>query len=660
MTKTRKMVTDSRKQTKTTATNTRTEKLQADMMPLQETLSEATMATASENEGPATNTQWRETGREDSLSTSSSSDFEDAVSGATGHCSPSTKQSRGRPPTTGQYIGLAKAQAELNRLKEAELRRRVEKQAVKPAAGRSQARSFKNPNTPAFEDQLASEINEEIQAQADVALKIAKNSKNLGCIYQTAIEEAAASIKECSELMAGLCDSEDCRKLKAEYTELKAKQATRAVEIDELRKELSLMREELQSLRRSVERETIPFQEVQQTEDSAPLLQPAAESAAPITQGTLDLAIRGAMQEMQAQFISCLEAVARGQSRSSPEMATPVVPEVVAAPTLLPAAAHDNNSPVKKRKTRRAKKSLAVQAVEAARTEPSLPQVTPPENETWATVAKRGPKQRGTKAPAKLAIPRSSAIVLALKSDVANNEVDYMKVVTLAKGRIDIASLDIPYIKYQETATGTRKIEIPGASSGAKADLLAERLRAFFTEAIGEGVVEVSRPVKCAELRISGLDDSITKEEVAATVAAAGSCPIRLVKVGEIRRAPYGIRSIWARCPVEAAKRLTRDRKLMFGWVATQVKLLQPAPLRCFRCLEVGHIKQRCKSTVDRSTLCFRCGVDGHKATECSSAPHCPICASAKKPAEHRLGSRACVAPPRLPPGSAGDTHRRR
>lgn len=620
------------------------------------------MATASENEAYATGTTQGKVGLAHAPSGSSSEEYSDAGSGATGHCSPAPQKSRGRPPTTGHYVGLAKAQAELNRLKEAELRRVTEKVAMK-TAGWKQVRTAKNPAVPNFEDQLASDINEGIQAQAKEVLKIAQTSKNLGGTYQTAMEEAAISIMECSALLAGLCDSEECRKLKAEYVELKAREAKRNAEIDELRKELSSMKEELKGLRQCAEYEPVlPREALDRGESEQPQKScryaSSADPNAPLTPGTLELAIRGMRQEMQEMFKSCMEMVARDHSHPAQESVTPTAN--IVQPTV---------STNKRRKKRRARKSLAALEVETAGTERTPPQTLPAlGKETWAGVAKRGPTKRGGQNQAlrgkttqtKLAVPRTSAIVIALQPEAVKNGIDYETVVSLAREQVDIDTLDIPYIKYKETATGTRKLEIPGAASGKKADQMAEKLRAFYAKAIGEGMVNVSRPMKRAELRVTGLDESITKEEVAAAVAAKGLCPVDQVKVEDVRRAPYGTNMTWVSCPVTAAKRVTQERRLMFGWLAAQVKLMQPSPPRCFRCLEIGHIKQRCKSAIDRSELCFRCGQDGHKAAQCFSAPHCPMCDSAQKPAEHRLGSRACRVPLLPPPSSGrGDTSRR-
>ncbi|XP_047033050.1 uncharacterized protein LOC124639653 [Helicoverpa zea] len=152
-------------------------------------------------------------------------------------------------------------------------------------------------------------------------------------------------------------------------------------------------------------------------------------------------------------------------------------------------------------------------------------------------------------------------------------------------------------------------------------------------------------PKPPAAQRIMGLDDSVTAEEVVAAVARTGGCSADEVKAGTIRPDFRGTCTVTVSCPVVAAKTIVGGRRLLVGWVSAQVKLLDPRPLRCFRCHVGHHVGVRCTSEVDRSALCFRCGQPGHKAVACSAAPHCTACAAAGKPAEHRAGSKSCAPP---------------
>ncbi|XP_063896652.1 uncharacterized protein LOC135118456 [Helicoverpa armigera] len=227
-------------------------------------------------------------------------------------------------------------------------------------------------------------------------------------------------------------------------------------------------------------------------------------------------------------------------------------------------------------------------------------------------------RRRERAAAAQLRAPKTAAVVVTLQPDAVKRGVSYRDVLAQAKEAVNLQELGIASgLRLRVTATGARMLEVPGAASGPAADALAERLRA----SISADDARVSRPHKCADLRIMGLDDSATAEEVVAAVARTGGCSADEVKAGTIRP------DFRARAPSR--------------------------PLRCFRCHVGHHVGVRCTSEVDRSALCFRCGQPGHKAVECSATPHCSACAAAGKPAEHRAGSKTC-APPAKPSKGKG------
>ncbi|XP_049886855.1 uncharacterized protein LOC126381426 [Pectinophora gossypiella] len=66
--------------------------------------------------------------------------------------------------------------------------------------------------------------------------------------------------------------------------------------------------------------------------------------------------------------------------------------------------------------------------------------------------------------------------------------------------------------------------------------------------------------------------------------------------------------------------------------------------MRCFRCLEPGHMGVKCTCEFNRSQLCFRCGQSNHRARDCDAKPHCPVCEAAGKPASHSIGGSGCVS----------------
>lgn len=254
------------------------------------------------------------------------------------------------------------------------------------------------------------------------------------------------------------------------------------------------------------------------------------------------------------------------------------------------------------------------------------------------------PAAKPAKAPAKRQrmpkAPRSAAVILTLQPDAVKKGITYAKILSDAKESVDLKALGIEGVRFRTAATGARVLELPGAASAEKADSLANKLR----ESFSGDLLKVSRPQKMAELRLSGLDDCTTKEDISVAVAKVGGCSVESLKVGNIVRPPGRQGTVWLSCPVAAAKKAAAGR-ILVGWTSVSVKVLEPRPLQCYRCLEIGHLGAKCQCTADRSALCFRCGKSGHKAATCEDKPHCPVCEAAGKNADHRVGAKACKGP---------------
>lgn len=249
------------------------------------------------------------------------------------------------------------------------------------------------------------------------------------------------------------------------------------------------------------------------------------------------------------------------------------------------------------------------------------------------------PKKARNEKP-KLRAPRSAAVVLTLPSEAAEQGITYDKVLLKAKESVDLAQLGINGLNFRLAVTGARVLEIPGKESGKKADRLAGRLREVLPE-----VVKVARPTKCTDLRISGLDDSVEAKDIATAIAEAGQCSQESIKVGPIRVGLFGVGSVLVQCPVVAAKALIARGRLLVGWSSARVQALEPRPLKCFRCFEIGHTGRQCRSQVDRSRNCFRCGQEGHFAATCTGDLQCPLCKEAGRSSNHAPGGRKCARP---------------
>ncbi|XP_020295615.1 uncharacterized protein LOC109860742 [Pseudomyrmex gracilis] len=201
-------------------------------------------------------------------------------------------------------------------------------------------------------------------------------------------------------------------------------------------------------------------------------------------------------------------------------------------------------------------------------------------------------------------------------------------------------------IEPKKAITGALIIEIPGEGSKERAD----RLFAAMVAAERDSGVTFARPVNTCEMRVKGLDDSVTPEEVRKVVITVGSCRSTVVQVGRARASPNRLFTVWVRCPVAAARKIADTGSIKVWWVQATVEVMGRQPLQCHRCLWREHVVATCTYTApeeDRRDRCFRCGGRGHHSADCSAPAKCPLCSDLCRPAAHQLGRKACAPIPR-------------
>lgn len=537
------------------------------------------------------------------------------------------KRGRGRPPTTGHYVDLAKAKEALMKAKQAEIDLDIElemSQALKAAIA-----------VP------AECLHKRVENSIELVMYVATKSKRLKGTFVSALKLAAAQIQEAMAALKDRTVSEETSMLQAENAQL--------------RTQLDTLREEVAGLRTEVERGRTPTQS--RTDRTIEELRSSI---------MLDIGFM-----MDAKLSNLEDRLLPDKSSRLPVRAdsVPSTCQPDTATVAKPNQATKKGSAV----VAATSKGSAGKGAKKAKLPPPPPPLPPPpllssssqDNETWTEVVKRGKKKKATTTPvvnpattssvsakagtnskrkqkkaktAKLRAPRSAAVVITLQPEAVESGLSYDKVLAEAREKINLGEIGITGLKFRLAATGARVLEIPGKESGDKADQLASKLRKALPDS-----VRVARPTKCADLRISGLDDSVTKEDIAAAIAHVGKCPQEQVKVGTVKSGLFGVGCVLVQCPVVAAKTLVDEGHILVGWSSARVQSLDPRPMQCYRCLEIGHTGLQCRSTVDRSRLCFRCCKPGHKAAECTDRLHCPLCQEKGRPAEHAIGGRKCV-----------------
>lgn len=584
----------------------------------------------------------------------------DAAGDETSPC-PKARRGRGRPPSTGQYVGLAKAKAELNAAKAEELRLQAEEEMAAETRRNKEARAatFLKASSSARsmvdQDQEYPDLGKLVNDSVETIVKVAKSSGNLKGTYVRALKEAADTIKASFVELRARTITDEVARLEEANTRL-------SNQLEELRKEMLEMRQ-LPQQQQSSETPSLNVEEIVRT--------------VMVQCGTMMSARLDGLESRllpEKRLRPPLAADKRRETMEneltltvSPSLVAPIpVPKMGPSKKVTEVTAPKPGNDDSALKTKRGKKnkrkggSQTTPVREEAR--PAEPAVLPP-SEGWVTVTRKKKSHNGTttgptpglrqpqsqppvktkkkKRKPRLRPPRSAAVVVTLQPGATEKGASYGAALAQAKSNVDLAGLGITGLRFRTAVTGARIFEIPGSGSGDKADALAAKLR----EVLNPEDVRISRPTICAEMRISGLDDSVTTGEVIAAISQKGECPGEAVKATEIRRNYAGLGTTIVRCPVTAAKKVVNGGRLLVGWVSARVQLLSQRPLRCYHCLAEGHVHEKCTSEIDRSKLCYRCSKPGHKSAGCSAEPHCALCAASNRPAGHRIGSAACAPP---------------
>ncbi|KMQ90130.1 reverse transcriptase [Lasius niger] len=178
---------------------------------------------------------------------------------------------------------------------------------------------------------------------------------------------------------------------------------------------------------------------------------------------------------------------------------------------------------------------------------------------------------RGRSEPGPRLRPPTTAVVsVTIKP---GSELGYREIMAEARSKIDLKELGIANSRIKQAVNGGVLIQIPGKDRVKLADDLANKMDEVLK---GKGV-SIGRPSKLAELRVRGIDISVTPDNVASAIALAGGCDKNFVRVGRIRETASGLGTVWVRCPALAAKRVVNAGRVRLGWGFASVELL---PLR--------------------------------------------------------------------------------
>lgn len=93
--------------------------------------------------------------------------------------------------------------------------------------------------------------------------------------------------------------------------------------------------------------------------------------------------------------------------------------------------------------------------------------------------------------------------------------------------------------------------------------------------------VRINTPVKSAELRIRGLDESIRPADVIDALVAETGCTRAEVKAGVVQQMGRGMGTLWVQYSLTAARKLAAEGWLRVGWVAAKMNVLPRRAVQC-------------------------------------------------------------------------------
>ncbi|KAJ0183093.1 hypothetical protein K1T71_001069 [Dendrolimus kikuchii] len=481
-------------------------------------------------------------------------------------------------------MGLAKAKQAYVESQRAEVELMSEKDIVERAQSMATTRATRSrigptPFSQAPPDARAEHalgLKGQITGSLAVVAGVAKVSKGLKGTLQKALKEAAAAMQEASEELLDRTTTQEVALLRAANSRMEAEIADLRQELVSIRCELTMPRPapppqqtpprvesvqaaDLDHIILLIENRFAALEErvrpVQPAISPRPAFSPRPTPApfAPRTPPTPATLTGSPVRE----FPPLVPSPGRGtQVTAATASAHIPLPNDGRVPSAA-AATRDGWSTVAKRKQ---KKPAQAQPTKAAPAKPAAEKETkrkhrggkgrkrqgattasqqPPPPPPPPEKAKAQAKKKAGRRP-RLRPPRSSAVVLTLLPGAKDRGVSYESLLSLAKAKIRLADLGIEGgVKIKTARTGARMLILPGARSAPKADALAGRLRST----LNPEDVKISRPERTVSLRVSGLDDCTTMEEVAAAVAQVADCPVEQIRPNAIRIGPGGLGS---------------------------------------------------------------------------------------------------------------------
>jgi len=78
-----------------------------------------------------------------------------------------------------------------------------------------------------------------------------------------------------------------------------------------------------------------------------------------------------------------------------------------------------------------------------------------------------------------------------------------------------------------------------------------------------------------ADIRVSGFDESVTKDELIAVLTEVDGCSSSDIRVSPFRPMRNGLGLAWIRCPLVSAIKLVKKNRLNIGWSVARIEMMR-------------------------------------------------------------------------------------
>ncbi|EDW35117.1 GL15642 [Drosophila persimilis] len=233
--------------------------------------------------------------------------------------------------------------------------------------------------------------------------------------------------------------------------------------------------------------------------------------------------------------------------------------------------------------------------------------------------------------------PRPDVIIIEPKAEMTYAEI--LNLVTRNQSE-KMKKVGESVSRVKRTAKGALLLELKDASKET-----AQLLREDIGTVLG-GKVEARALTQQTRLEMLDLDEMATTEDVRKAFSEQMGITLDADAIKSLRPGFGGTQRAIICLPATLATKALSVGKVKVAWSVCRIRE-RNLPLKCFRCLEIGHVALNRKNSVDRSGWCFRCGSAEHKVSNCHNEAKCFLCVGKGKPHSHVAGSHRCPMAPK-------------